>query len=51
MMCQGKLYGIDVNENNVTIYSYSDGKAVIVITNFSKVVLGYAYRRARIQQM
>jgi len=34
----GKLYGIDVNENNVTMYSYLDEKAVIVTTNFSKVV-------------
>jgi len=46
----GKLYGIDVNENNVTIYGYPNGKAVTIVTNFSKVVLGYAYRRAMIQR-
>jgi len=45
-----KIYGIDINENNVTIYSYPDNKAVTIVTNFSKVVLGYAYRRAMIQQ-
>ena len=46
----GKIYGIDINENNVTIYTYPDGRAITIITNFSKVILGYAYRRARIQQ-
>ncbi len=45
-----KVYGIDVNENNVTIYAYPDNKAITIVTDFSKVVLGYAYRRARIQQ-
>jgi len=45
-----KIYGIDINENNVTIYEYPTNKAVTIVTNFSKVVLGYAYRRARIQQ-
>ena len=44
------VYGIDINENNVTIYAYPDGRAITIVTNFSKVVLGYAYRRARIQQ-
>ncbi len=46
----GRIYGIDINENNVTIYAYPDGRAITVVTNFSKVILGYAYRRARIQQ-
>jgi len=46
----GRLYGIDVNENNITIYSYPDNKAVTIVTNFSRVVLGYAYRRAAIQE-
>jgi len=45
-----KVYGIDINENNVTIHSYPVNKAITIVTNFSKVVLGYAYRRARIQQ-
>jgi len=45
-----KIYGIDVNENNVTIYCYPKNKAITIITNLSKVVLGYAYRRAKIQQ-
>ena len=45
-----KIYGIDINENNVTIYTYPDGRAITIVTNFSKVVLGYAHRRARIQQ-
>jgi len=46
----GRVYSIDVNENNLTIYSYPDNKAVTIVTNFSKIVLGYAYRRAMIQQ-
>jgi len=46
----GKVYGVDVNENNVTIYSYPDDKAVTIVTDFSRVVLGYAYRRAMIQR-
>ncbi len=50
MNIQSKIYGIDINENNVTIYAYPDGRASTIVTNFSKVVLGYAYRRARIQQ-
>jgi len=45
-----KIYGIDVNENNVTIYEYPTGRARTIVTNFSKVVLGYAYRRMRIQR-
>ncbi|HDN75866.1 MAG TPA: hypothetical protein ENG05_01915 [Acidilobales archaeon] len=45
-----KIYGIDINENNVTIYCYPENKAITIITNLSKVVLGYAYRRAKIQQ-
>ena len=45
-----KIYGIDVNENNVTIYEYPSNRAVSVVTNFSKIVLGYAYKRARIQR-
>ncbi len=45
-----KVYGIDINENNVTIYAYPDSRAITMVTNFSKAVLGYAHRRARIQQ-
>ncbi len=45
-----KVYGIDINENNVTVYAYPDNKAITIVTNFSKVVLGYIHRRARIQQ-
>ncbi len=45
-----KVYGIDINENNVTIYCYPENKAATIVTNFSKIVLGYAYRRARIQR-
>ena len=45
-----RVYGIDINENNVTIYCYPENKAITIVTNFSKIVLGYAYRRARIQQ-
>ncbi len=50
VITSAKIYGIDVNENNVTIYEYPSNKAVTIVTNFSKIVLGYAYRRARIQQ-
>ena len=45
-----KIYGIDINENNITIYEYPSNNAITIVTNFSKIVLGYAYRRARIQQ-
>jgi len=45
-----KVYGIDINENNVTIYEHPANRAVTLVTNFSKIVLGYAYRRAKIQQ-
>jgi|GEM_PF-111050 len=45
-----KIYGVDINENNVTIYEYPAKRAVTIVTNFSKIVLGYAYRRAKIQQ-
>ena len=45
-----RIYGIDINENNVTIYEYPSNKAITIVTNFSKIVLGYAYRRAEIQQ-
>ncbi len=45
-----KIYGIDINENNVTIYEYPSNKALTIVTNFSRIVLGYAYRRARTQQ-
>jgi len=45
-----KIYGVDINENNITIYEYPANRAVTIITNFSKIVLGYAYRRAKIQQ-
>ena len=45
-----KLYGIDINENNVTIYTHPDGRAITIVTNFSKVALGYACRRAKIQR-
>ena len=45
-----KIYGIDINENNVTIYCYPENKAITIVTDLSKIVLGYAYRRARIQQ-
>lgn len=41
--CMSRRFcGIDINENNVTVYCYPDGKAVTIVTNFSKVVLGYA---------
>ena len=45
-----KIYGIDINENNITIYKYPSNKAITMITNFSKIILGYAYRRSKIQQ-
>ena len=44
------IYGVDINENNVTIYDYKRSMVITIATNFSEVVLGYAYRRARIQQ-
>jgi len=45
-----KVYGIDVNENNITVYEYPANRAITIVTDFSKIALGYAYRRARIQQ-
>ena len=33
-----KVYGIDINENNITIYSYPDNRAVTIITDFSNVI-------------
>ncbi len=47
---QRRVCGIDINENNVTIYTYPDNRAITIVTNFSKVVLGFAHRRTRIQQ-
>lgn len=41
---------IHSDENNVTTYEYPSNKVITIVTNFSKVVLEYAYRRARIQQ-
>ena len=46
----GEVYGIDVNENNVTIYDHQNGRAITVVTNLSKIVLGYAYRRQKLQE-
>ena len=45
-----KIYGIDINENNVTIFEYPSSRAISIVTNFSKMILGYAYRKAKIQQ-
>jgi len=44
---RGKL-SVDVNENNVTILV--DGVAYLFETNTEKLVLGYYYRRKRIQE-
>ena len=30
------VYGIDVDENSVTIYTYPDGRAITVVTSFSE---------------
>ncbi|WDS52861.1 IS605 ORFB family protein [Sulfolobus tengchongensis spindle-shaped virus 4] len=45
-----RVIGIDVNENNVTLFTLPDHKAITFVTNHSKVVLGYAYRRKAIQE-
>ncbi|MEM0143826.1 MAG: transposase, partial [Candidatus Parvarchaeum sp.] len=45
-----RVIGIDVNENNVTLFTLPDHKAITIVTNHSKVVLGYAYRRKAIQE-
>ncbi|MEM4537783.1 MAG: transposase [Thermosphaera sp.] len=45
-----KVIGVDVNENNVTLFILPDNKAVTVLTNHSRIVLGYAYRRRAIQE-
>ncbi|MEM3290728.1 MAG: transposase [Candidatus Micrarchaeaceae archaeon] len=45
-----KVIGIDVNENNVTLFTLPDHKAITIVTNHSKVVLGYAYRRKAIHE-
>jgi len=50
MVSSGRIYGIDINEDNITIYSHPDGRAITIVTNFSKEIPGYAYRRAKIQQ-
>ncbi|MEM3681565.1 MAG: zinc ribbon domain-containing protein [Metallosphaera sp.] len=45
-----KVIGVDVNENNVTLFTLPDHKAMTIVTNHSKVVLGYACRRKAIQE-
>ncbi|MEM4732577.1 MAG: RNA-guided endonuclease TnpB family protein [Desulfurococcaceae archaeon] len=45
-----KVIGVDVNENNVTLFILPDNKAVTIVTNHSRIVLGYAYRRRAIQE-
>ncbi|MEM0379051.1 MAG: transposase [Thermosphaera sp.] len=45
-----KVIGVDVNENNVTLFILPDNKAVTVLTDHSRIVLGYAYRRRAIQE-
>jgi len=45
-----KVIGVDVNENNVTLFIFPDNKAVTVVTNHSRIVLGYAYRRRVLQE-
>ncbi|AFU92045.1 IS605 ORFB family protein [Sulfolobus virus STSV2] len=45
-----RVIGVDVNENNVTLFTLPDHKAITIVTNHSKVVLGYAYRRKAIQE-
>ncbi|MEM0172846.1 MAG: transposase [Thermoproteota archaeon] len=45
-----KVIGVDINENNVTLFTLPDHKAITLVTNHSKVVLGYAYRRKAIQE-
>ncbi|MEM4814944.1 MAG: zinc ribbon domain-containing protein, partial [Ignisphaera sp.] len=45
-----KVVGIDINENNVTLFILPDNKAITVVTNHSRVVLGYAYRRRVLQE-
>ncbi|MEM4066763.1 MAG: transposase [Candidatus Micrarchaeaceae archaeon] len=45
-----KVIGVDVNENNVTLFTLPDHKATTIVTNHSKIVLGYAYRRKAIQE-
>jgi len=44
-----KAIGVDINENNVTLFILPDNKAVTIVTNHSKIVLGYAYRRQAMQ--
>ncbi|MEM3301786.1 MAG: transposase [Thermoplasmata archaeon] len=45
-----KVIGVDVNENNVTLFTLPDHKAITIVTNHSKIVLGYAYRRKAIHE-
>ncbi|MEM0257215.1 MAG: transposase [Saccharolobus sp.] len=45
-----KVIGVDVNENNVTLFILPDHKAMTIVTNHSKIVLGYAYRRKAIHE-
>ncbi|MEM2005694.1 MAG: transposase [Zestosphaera sp.] len=45
-----KVVGIDINENNVTLFILPDNKAVTAVTNHSRIVLGYAYRRRILQK-
>ncbi|MEM4984973.1 MAG: IS200/IS605 family accessory protein TnpB-related protein [Sulfolobales archaeon] len=45
-----KVIGVDINENNVTLFILPGNKAITIVTNHSKIVLGYAYRRRAIQE-
>ncbi|MEM4686431.1 MAG: transposase [Zestosphaera sp.] len=45
-----KVVGVDVNENNITLFMLPDNKAVTVVTNHSRIVLGYAHRRRALQE-
>lgn len=44
-----KVVGVDVNENNVTLFILPEMKAYTIVTNHSKIVLGYSYRRISLQ--
>ncbi|MEM1685608.1 MAG: hypothetical protein QXS22_02870, partial [Acidilobaceae archaeon] len=45
-----KVIGVDINENNVTLFILPNHKAITIVTNYSKIVLSYAYRRRAIQK-
>lgn len=41
-----KVIGVNVNENNVTLFTLPDHKPITLVTNHSKILLDYEYKRS-----